>query len=459
MLSPHRLPDAPPVRLRAPVAVGLCAATAGALLYAVGWGRAFSFDASRTVAHFVTADSWAGVFGQDRFNNHPLLSLIDHLVFRLTGSADERLLRVVPIACGAAAVGLLAWAVARRFGTLAGSVAGATLAVNALVLRQFREVRGYSLVVLAAVVATLLLRRLLAGDGRRRVVAAYGGALFVALATHLFALGLVMVHAAAVAGARRIDRRWLAIWAGPVAAGLALQLPGLLDGLGTPPTYRFAPLFPLRLAGSLLGGPMLAAMAVLVAAGMWAFRDRRDVRWGLAAAAVLVTLAWLAGASWLDPRFFLWLVPVASVAAGAAVARRPRLAWLAVAGVAANLVLLAPDLTTDEVPNRTAAAYVRSSQAAGREACALGRTRAGLLAYVGDVRVVWNPLDLPGCEVAVEAAGPRAQPLLEPACRRFAYVRVLPAKHPGAVFTDRPLDALAVWQRTSTADVCVVTDR
>lgn len=87
------------------------------------------------------------------------------------------------------------------------------------------------------------------------------------------------------------------------------------------------------------------------------------------------------------------LVPLAPAAAGAAVARRPALAWLAAAGVAANLVVLVPGLT-----------------------------------------------------------GP--QPLREAACRRFAYVRVLPARYPGAVFGDRPLDANPSWQRTAGAAAC-----
>lgn len=455
MLSPERLREASSPPVRAASAVGAATAVAAAGLYALGWDRAFSFDASRTVAHFVTAESWADVFGQDRFNNHPLLSLLDHVLFRLTGSADERLLRLVPILCGAVAVGLVAAAVARRFGAPAGAVAGATLAVNALALRHFREVRGYSLVVLAAVVATLLLLRVLAGDRRWTVAAGYGAALFVAVGTHLFALGLVAVHAAAVAGARRLDRRWLAAWAVPAAAGVGLQAPGLLDGLGTPPAYRFAPLFPLRLVANLLGGPMLPAMAVLVVAGAWAFRDRREVRWALVATAGLAGAAWLAGPSWLDSRFFVWLLPVAPVAAGAAVARRPALACVAAAGFSANLAVLGPDLAADEVPNRTAAAVVLSAQATGHDVCALGRTRAGLLAYVDDVRVVWDPLDLPDCDVAVEAAGPRAQPLLDPACRRFPWVRVLPAKHPGAAFADHRLDGEGGWQRSATAGICV----
>ncbi len=68
----------------------------------------------------------------------------------------------------------------------------------------------------------------------------------------------------------------------------------------------------------------------------------------------------------------------------------------------------------------------------------------------------------------VEAAGPVVEPLLGPACRRLALVLPLPAKHPGAIFADRPLarvaelleetpDPQAVrWAPTSTAPLCAV---
>ena len=456
--------------LRSPLGVGLVDGGAALLLYSVGWTRAFSFDGSRTVGQFIATRSLDQVFGQDRFNNHPLLSLVDHLVWLATGSQDERLLRLFPILCGAAAVGLLAYAVTHRFGTVAGHVAGATFAVNALTLRHFREVRGYALVTLAAVVATLMLFRLLR---ERRgwpglLVVLYGAALTVAIGTHLFAIALIPVHALVVLGSRNRPWRWLLPWAGAAAVGLLVQWPAIADGLSRPPQHAFAPDFPLRLAANLLGGPSLPGMLVLVYAGWTVLRDRPWVAWCLGGTAVMVAGAWLAGPSWLDSRFFIWLVPATSVAAGAAVAHRPRLRAVAVACVAVQLVVLAPHLTRSEVPNRIAGAFVRASQDAGLEVCALGRTRAGLLAYVDDVRIVRTAAELWTCQVAVEAAGPTPEPLMAPACRRFAWVLTLPARNLGAVFADRPLPpvpelltesddgAAEDWKPTGAAPLCRV---
>jgi hypothetical protein len=456
--------------------VGVVDGCAAASLYAVGWDRAFSFDASRTVGQFVATRSTADVFRQDRFNNHPLFSFLDHLVYVATGSQDERLLRALPILCGATAVGLVGAAVARRFGAAAGHVAGTTLAVNAMALRQFREVRGYALVTLAAVVATLALLRLLrrhdgrspgrTGTGRfpALLLACYGLALAVAIATHLFALALIPVHALVVVGSRSPPAQWLLAWGAAMAGGLVVQWRGIVDGLSTPPRHIFDPTFPLRLAANLLGGPSTAGMLVLVLVGWTVLRSRPWMSRCLTGTAILVVAAWLAGPSWLDSRFFIWLAPATSVAAGAAVARSPKLAALAAACVAVQLAALGPNLVRSEVPNRIAAAFVRASQDHGSRVCALGRTRAGLLAYVDDVRVIRTPAELATCDVAVEAAGPLEQPLERPACERFAFVLTLPARHPGAVFADRPVPAVAellddggyesAWMPTGSAPSC-----
>ncbi len=429
-------------RFGSPALVGVVDASAAAVLYSIGWDRAFSFDASRTVAQFVATDSTGDVFGQDRFNNHPLMSLLEHLVFSATGSQDERVLRVLPIVFGAAAVGLVGAAVGRRFGPVAGHVSGATLAVNAMAMRQFREVRGYALVTLAAVVATLILFRLL----RQRPsvtmlpwLALYAVAVAVAVGTHLFAVVIVPVHALVVIGSGRPLSHWIPVWVPALGAGLLVQWPAIVDGLSTPPRYMFAPSFPLRLGANLLGGPSAAGMLVLVVLGWTVLRARPWVSWCLVGTGMIVAAAWLIGPSWLDSRFFIWLAPATSVAAGAAVARWPRLVLLAAGCIAVQLAVLAPDLTKSEVPNRIAGAFVQAAQREGLEACALGRTRAGLLAYVDDVRVIRTAGELAACEIAVEAAGPLRQPLNGPACQRFALVLTLPAKHPGAIFADHPL--------------------
>lgn len=446
--------------------VGTVDALLAVPLYAIGWDRAFGYDASRTVGQFVTADSLSRVFRQDRFNNHPLFSFVEYVVHQLTGSADERVLRLVPIACGALAVGTVAAVVASHFGPSAGHVAGSMLALNPLALQQFREVRGYSLLTLAAMVATLVLVNGLAG-GRFGAIARYVVAGAVAVGTHLFALGLLAVHAVVVLRQRhRPAWRWLAALGAVAAVGLVVQWPAIVDGLRRPPRYDFDPAFPAMLAFSLLGGVAFPGVVVLVAAAWAPLRSRP---WAVSLAlgtGAIVVAAWLAGPAWLDSRFFIWLAPAPAAAAGVGVATRPTLLPVAIACAATQLVLFAAQApTTSEVPNRMAANFVRHHQDAGRSVCALGRTRASLLVYVDDVQALWNFRRLDGCDVAVEAAGPAPQPLLGAACDRFSHVLVLAAKHPGALFADQPLQGVgeqpsdvgnaARWERTDVAEVCV----
>src|SRR5205807_1038365 len=117
---------------------------------------------------------------------------LEHVVFSATGSTDERVMRVLPIAFGAAAVGFLAWAVACRQGLLAGMTAGVVLGANPLALLEFREARGYSLLVLCAVVGTWLLVGLEEGDRQPRGrVLACCAVMAVGVGTHLYGLAVI----------------------------------------------------------------------------------------------------------------------------------------------------------------------------------------------------------------------------------------------------------------------------
>lgn len=447
---------------RSAFAVGLLEGCSTVLLYAVGWGRAFGYDASRTVGGFVTVPRLSDtVSRQDSFNNHPLFSLVEHLIYVAAGSSDERILRAFPIACGGLTVALVTYAVATRFTLPAGAVAGATLAVNSMAVRQFREVRGYSLVTLAAVVATLALFRRMRGPSFG-VTTLYVIAVAVAVATHLFALGVVVVHVAIVLGSRpRAVRPWLVPWATAIAAGSLLQLPALVDSFTTPPDTTFHPAFPLAVAGVLLsGGPALPGMLILVTSGWIDLRTHPWLPWAVGAASAMIGALWLLAPSGLSPRFFIWLAPAVAAAAGAGVARRPRLAYLAAVCVALQLVAIVPGLTRDDVPNRIAAGFVREAMRDGVFACGLGRTSLSLRAYVPRLRVVRNPDELRACDVAVDAAW-QIDPLRGSACRRFAYVLHLPAAEAGALFADRPLRMVpehpvedARWEPTTTAAAC-----
>ena len=95
-------------------------------LYSIGLGRAWGLDAAVTVHNFIVTPSLFDPFRRQLvYNNHVLFSFVDHLVYSLTGSADERVLRVVPILASALSAGVLADAVARRAGALAAFAAAA----------------------------------------------------------------------------------------------------------------------------------------------------------------------------------------------------------------------------------------------------------------------------------------------------------------------------------------------
>ena len=125
----------------------------------------------------------------------------------------------MPIVCGALAVGVLVWAVYRRWGPTAGATAGLVLASNPMYVQLSRSARGYSMLVLVAIVSTSLLLHLLRACDRAAVV---GYILVVAagVMTHLFMSVVLLTHVAEVARRRRVDAWWWLIWSSIAALAL-----------------------------------------------------------------------------------------------------------------------------------------------------------------------------------------------------------------------------------------------
>ena len=424
-------------------AAGVAMAAGAAGLYCVGWGRAFGWDASNTVGRFVATPSLLDPFRrQVSFNNQVLFSALEHVVFSATGSTDERVMRVLPIAFGAAAVGFLAWAVACRQGLLAGMTAGVVLGANPLALLEFREARGYSLLVLCAVVGTWLLVGLEEGDRQPRGrVLAYCAVVAVGVGTHLYGLAVLATHAAALSGDRARLRRWLPRWAAAGAAGLAPAAIPVTRALARRQFRTFRPLFPLRVAYDLLGGQPLAflALAPLALIGLWTLRRRRPVPATLGAVAAMIGAVWLLGPEFLYSRFFIWLLPAVAVLVALTVARRPALAALVLVAVGAQVVTALPELGEDQFPNRVAAALVARAKLNGSRPCAIRSTATTLAAYTQDLTIVRDPAQLDGCDLVVVAEGPFDAGLVRSASQRFPYSLLLPAEKPGVAFSRAPL--------------------
>jgi uncharacterized membrane protein len=434
--------DVSPRRSWAAEAVGATSFLITACVYFLGAGRSFGYDASTTVGNFIATPSLLDPFRREQgLNNHPLFSFLDHIVYSL-GGHSEVALRVLPIICGAASVGLVGWWCTRRLGVLAGLSAAVLLGANPMFATFSRDARGYSLLVLCIVLATLALEQLVIKPSKR-ASAVYVVALAIGMGTHMYAVLVVVIHVVIVADRRELSRAWLIRW---VTASLLafLAYVGLLAKIWAGRGGRvFHAHFPIDLAQGLLGSHLpgiLAATALMLLAVAAAWPLRRT------ASAVLVLLTVMIGGLWLVvhpfylyPRFFMWLVPLVAVIGASAVARwRPAL-LLVVAFLASTIGYEAASWTTDPIPARAAGQILRSAEARGLGACSLSFVGESLAAYVHTPREVDRASQLAGCAVAVEEAG---RGPVAAARRLLPYHVTLPAEVPYEIYSKVPLREL-----------------
>lgn len=369
-------------RTRIPLAVGAVAGTVAVVLGLWNAGRGYNYDEAVTVAAFVSTGSPTEAYtGQVVFNNHPTFSAVQSVWWAL-GAESEPAQRVLPVLYGAVAVGLVAAWTCRRWGALAGSVAGATLVMTPLFLHQHRAVRGYSLAVLAVVIAAIALEVALR-DRRRRWLVIHGVALVVAVTTHAYSAVAALVLAAVVLGLGALERRLVVTWVAAALTAIAMQLPlvgGLLDA-SEERGRRFRSGFPGQLARELVGAtwPAVVVVGGLAVAGTVAIaltspRHTRALAGGVLVVVVVALAVWLvARPTDLYPRFFITIVPFVAVLAGRGVAVLPRPAD-AVAAVAVVVVLASGvvDVIDGRVNIREAAPYVDAARSLGLEPCARG---------------------------------------------------------------------------------------
>jgi len=295
--------------------------------------------------YYVLAWPWARVFGLGEVGLRSLSAVVGTLA--------------VPVSYAAGAA-----LCSRRVGV----VVAALVAVHPFLVWYSQEARSYSLLVLVGACTVLFLGRALRGP-RRRNLALWAVASSLAIATHYFALFLVVAEVVWLLARYRVRRHAAATVLVP-AAVLAAHLP-LLDAqrgngetvadtsllsraVGTPKALVVGYSFPGELAGS-----VLAAVLVVVGLALLATRARADERRGalvagslaLVVVAVAIGLA-LVGSDYLTARnVVLAVVPAAICIAGGYVATRLGLA----AAVALCVLLLAVTLTVslDERYGRT----------------------------------------------------------------------------------------------------------
>ena len=411
-------------------------------IYSIGAGRAWGFDASVTVHRFIVTPSLLDPFRKEVvYNNHVLFSFVDHLVYSITGVSDERMLRVVPVLAAALSVGVTVMAVARRLGTTASLCAGAVVAANPILVSTGRDARGYSMLLLFCVLSTALLFELrAAGPPRRTLEQTYVLALAAGIATHLYGLAMIPVHAAVVAQDRAAGRRWVLRWIAGAALGLLAYVAIASTMLGAHRGRHFRLRFPWWLARDLLGGTPLTIglLALPTIVGITMLIRRAWATRAAAAACAVVLVAWLLAPTDLYVRFFIWLVPAAAYLVALGVRRFPWLAVLVAGFVIVEALRFGPNLSRSDMPNRTAAALAREVARSGGVPCAFGPLSAEAMeAYDANVETVLPGPDPPACDLLLAVYAPQgAGSVRLPATWRelFRYRTVLPAISSGVAF-------------------------
>ena len=396
-------------------------------LYLIGADRGLGYDSSVTVGAFVaTDDLWTPFRHQIVFNNHPLFSFAEHLVYS-AGGRSELALAVLPAACGAAGAGVLAGWLSTRTTAEAGLTAGVLLAANPVYAEVSRNVRGYTLMTLCVIVATIIVLEGTRGRRGRLLGAAYVLCMALAVGTHLYAGLALVVHGVLVLARAEISLVWTARWAGASVLGL-LPYRQIAEGMlvqarGRPKVFH--PAFPEQTVRMALGNewPAVLALLPLAAVGCWRFRRSRAA-WAVTAAVVLVL-----GGLWLVlkpvdlyPRFLIPLAAAAAAAIAFSLPSVPRVVAVACVG-GALAVMVATDVTRwhDDDGIRAAAGIARQATAQGLDACVGYFYGEAFLGYGDRPRPVTQPAELAGCDVLF--LGRDVGELFEPAADEYPYRR------------------------------------
>jgi hypothetical protein len=376
------------------------------LLYQIGSGRAFGYDGSLTFRLFVLSGPQGAMTGQKVANNHVLMSLIGSLVHETTGTTAEAVYRAINSVAVGATAGIVVWWTS-GWSRRSALAAGAVFATSPLLFDWGRQLRGYALVVLLTTIATLILAERMAGRGPRRWGLGYALAMGLAIGAHLYAGGVLLVHAAVVYARGRLP-----LWVGPFVTAVLIGLlvnAGVIVGVVRNNRGRlFQWSWPWELVLALGGRhPVtLGLLLVLLAPALVVVLRRREARWALGTLVAIVLVAWAVAPRDLYPRFFVWIVPVIAVLVAISVARHPRLGYVVPVLAAIQLALVLPGASEDRLGNRDAGRLIADLHAAGAEPCILGNSWEPMAAYAWEVRRVWSVDEAAQCDVVVDVLGP-----------------------------------------------------
>jgi 4-amino-4-deoxy-L-arabinose transferase-like glycosyltransferase len=414
----------------------------------IGIRDPYTYDEAVTIAWFVKAPTAVdSITRQAVFNNHPLISLLDHLVYSLTGNYSPQVMRIIPLLALSASVALLGYGAARRWGLWQGALAAALLATNPLVLGEGRLVRGYGLLLLCAEVsAALLIRMSELEEPPRWMQAAYLVIVALGVLAHLYMLLVVAVELVFIWRTQVLRRpRLITAMGAGIAIGLSVQLPLLAAGSPGEAGRSFQPMFFGLLARALLGHEWLAVILAISLAGSATLQWRKDqpVLWLAAAVALELLAVWLIAPTNLYARFFVWLAPVAVLAliVGARRWQRQLPRPWSIAGWLACCVIVATQAHSPLVYSETNNASTRTAsvlltiQARGGEVCLVRGSWPMVAPYLSASIV--GP-DVPEkCDVVASLDEGLDQPYLTTIRDRYHQQVVIPAGSPATLFTNQ----------------------
>jgi len=436
-----------PPRFVTPIRVGVFLGLATAAAYLIGSARSFGYDAAATFANYVATPNLVDAFAvhsvlpsiQLKYiasNDHVFLSLVSHVIYSVTGSRSEVVYRLVPALAAGGTVGVSTAVLAKRFGILAGGCAGIFIATNPLFVENSRDLRGYSLAALLAVLATIAMFK--RGRGAR---VAYAVLMGLAIATHVFAVVVLLAHVVWIA----LRRSWPELRE-HAPAGIAALVIGAAANANIEvmvfvqhgfPASQFDPTFPRDLALFLLGAPSLLAVGLWLSTfglGLWAVRREPLVWASVAVVVVVVAVLWLVlQPAYLFPRFFVFLVPGIAFVMAAAIKRWKVLAPVVLAGGVAAAVAQVPGYTEDPLALHQAAAAVESARAADQTPCVIHSDEQVLAAYTIAFKVVTTAGELAGCDEVVVVSWNVDLTLRDLAAQEFPRRTLLPAGYPAVV--------------------------
>jgi hypothetical protein len=431
-------------------ALGGLISVATTVVYMIGSSRAISdVDSSVTVAAFIKTHSIFDPLRRTvtapgmRNNNHPLFSLLDHAVWS-SGFHSEAALRVVPIVCAALAVGLLVVECSRRFGLLSGACAGLVLAANPLFAFLSREMRGYSLITLAAVASTILLSRIVTSEHPRRwQEILYVVALAAGIATHLWFALVFVIHLAIVLARRQFNVRWIVRFALGAVLGSLVYLRVIGDMLGHQQTGAFHATFPTKTVHVLLGHQKLAVaiIGLVVIYGFVLTIRRIDVVAAVASVAAIIGVFWLIIQPLaLAPRYFVWFIPAFGLAIAIAVSRRPWIAALILVAVVCMVADQYASWTVASPESARAAGLVDAARADHLRVCSYKGGNWAIIAYTRPGKPVQG-VGIQNCDVLVEMRYPLS--VYEKKVKaELPYIWSVPGANPVEVFSRIPIPFL-----------------